>query len=424
MAKGNGGGLIERLYFGKEKTEDYARSTLPSNRWELFFDILKGRFGKLIIINLLIWLFFIPLIALLIVHTIMVSGFGGLCPYNQPFGTGYMAAPDFSGYAESIITNVNITVLSILPLTAVIASIGISGGLYVIRNMIWTEGIFVASDFWKGVKQNFLNVMIISVIYSIIFVISVICMSYMNQILAIGYDKAWLLITSKVIIILVLVFVSIIALHMLTMTVNYELKFRQLLKNSFLFTVGLIPQNIIFILLAFFPFLLLIIGGNFLIMLASMLVLFLGFAYAFLVWTDYCQWGYDQFINVKAGNKRNRGIYDKVNSKDPESIKKYKEQLRIASKTSLGNSPVKPITDEELKVEELPQAFNRGDLAKLRDSKQAIIDDHNKYVAEHASEYGVVDVEIMEEIKREDVDKAKEIERVRRELAKRNKKKR
>ena len=53
MAKNRSGGLINRIYFGKEKSEDYARSTLPTNRWELFFDILKGRFGKLIIINIL-----------------------------------------------------------------------------------------------------------------------------------------------------------------------------------------------------------------------------------------------------------------------------------------------------------------------------------------------------------------------------------
>ena len=64
MAK-KGGGLINKLYFGKEKSDDYARSTLPSNRWELFFDIFKGRFGKLVIINLLMLLFFLPLIFLL-----------------------------------------------------------------------------------------------------------------------------------------------------------------------------------------------------------------------------------------------------------------------------------------------------------------------------------------------------------------------
>ena len=36
-------------------------------------------------------------------------------------------------------------------------AIGISGGAYVMRNMVWTEGIFVANDFWRGVKLNYKN---------------------------------------------------------------------------------------------------------------------------------------------------------------------------------------------------------------------------------------------------------------------------
>ena len=58
-------GLIDRMMLGKEKSEGYARASLPSNRWELFWDILKGRFWKLVVINLLMLVFFIPLAALL-----------------------------------------------------------------------------------------------------------------------------------------------------------------------------------------------------------------------------------------------------------------------------------------------------------------------------------------------------------------------
>jgi hypothetical protein len=61
VAQKKQGGLINRLLLGSEKSEGYARASLPSNSWELFWDILKGRFGKLIIINLLMLLFFIPL---------------------------------------------------------------------------------------------------------------------------------------------------------------------------------------------------------------------------------------------------------------------------------------------------------------------------------------------------------------------------
>ena len=49
--------FLKKLLEGKEKSEEYARSTLPTNRWQLFWDIFKGRFWKLVIINLLMLLF-------------------------------------------------------------------------------------------------------------------------------------------------------------------------------------------------------------------------------------------------------------------------------------------------------------------------------------------------------------------------------
>ena len=48
-------GLIARWLEGKERSEDYARSTLPTNRWALFWDIFKGRFGKLVLLSR-VWL--------------------------------------------------------------------------------------------------------------------------------------------------------------------------------------------------------------------------------------------------------------------------------------------------------------------------------------------------------------------------------
>ena len=58
-------GFIARMLEGKERSEEYARSTLPTNRWQLFFDIFKGNFGKLVKVNLLTLLFFLPLVAVL-----------------------------------------------------------------------------------------------------------------------------------------------------------------------------------------------------------------------------------------------------------------------------------------------------------------------------------------------------------------------
>ena len=103
-------GFIDRLMLGKEKSETYARASLPSNRWELFWDILKGRFGKLVIINLLMLLFFIPLIALLLFRYVTLSSYGSIYPFSQVFGVGYLSPPSLVGFSENIVFNVNLTV--------------------------------------------------------------------------------------------------------------------------------------------------------------------------------------------------------------------------------------------------------------------------------------------------------------------------
>ena len=45
-------GFITRMLEGKERSEEYARSTLPTNRWQLFWDIFKGNFWKIVKVNL------------------------------------------------------------------------------------------------------------------------------------------------------------------------------------------------------------------------------------------------------------------------------------------------------------------------------------------------------------------------------------
>ena len=166
-------GLIDRLMLGREKSEGYARASLPSNRWELFWDIFKGRFGKLFIVNLLVLLFFIPLIALIFFRYVTLANMGATYPFSQSLGVGYQAPASLAGLPESIIFNVNMFIYLFLPITLMIAAVGVSGGAYIIRNMIWTEGIFVANDFWRGIKQNIKTMLVIALVYSLVFYLTV-----------------------------------------------------------------------------------------------------------------------------------------------------------------------------------------------------------------------------------------------------------
>ncbi len=422
MAQKKKGGLIDRLMLGKEKSEDYARGTLPSNRWELFWDIFKGRFGKLVIVNLLTVLFCIPLVLLLFFRYVALINYGGNYPFTQCFGVGYMAPASMVGYAENIVVQVNLITFMLLPIAVMIMAVGISGGAYVMRNMVWTEGIFVANDFWKGIKQNIKQMLLIGVIYSLIFYASVMSISIAEQNIAIGSGKKWLWIVSEVFSYLVLIVYSIMTMHMITMSITYNLKFRHLLKNSFLFTIALAPQNFFFLFLGAIPFLLLIFGSFFLI-IGIILILLIGMSWLLLVWTDYSHWAYDRFINDKVeGAQKNRGMYEKIKKSDSGALKQYREQLALAKHNSLNNRPIKPITDDELQVAELPTNFSRSDLEKLRESKQAIYDDHARYVEEHKDDE---EFKLTEEeqsfVDKEAADRARRVEKAKKELSKRNK---
>ena len=204
------------------------------------------------------------------------------------------------------------------------------------------------------------------------------------------------------------------------MAVTYELKFRALLKNSFLFTLGLLPHNVFFLFLGFLPFLFAMLGGI-IFAIGFILILVFGFSLLLLVWTDFCQWSYDKFINDKVqGAKKNRGIYEKVKESDSEALRKYRIQAAQA-RSKLNSRPIKPITDDELKVAELPTSFNRDDILRLNESKQAIYDDHARYVEEHKNDPEFAPTEEETEVVKEQKARDERIAKAKKELMKRQK---
>lgn len=170
-------GLIARMLEGKEKSEEYARSTLPTNRWQLFWDIFKGNFGKIFKVNLLILIFFIPIIAIFIFRFVMDQSNGITYPFGSNLTVGYPAQPSIVGFSEMLLMQTDAIMYGAIAVASFIAAVGLSGGMYVIRNMVWTEGIFVANDFWRGVKLNFWNALQAALFFSLIMLL---CKSLIN----------------------------------------------------------------------------------------------------------------------------------------------------------------------------------------------------------------------------------------------------
>lgn len=394
--------LITRLLEGKEKSEEYARSTLPTNRWQLFWDIFKGNFGKIVKVNLLVLLFLIPSIAVIVIRILMENSNGVLYPFGANLGVGYPSMPSLIGLSESLTMRLDLFMYLALVVSMLIAAVGLSGGMYVVRNMVWTEGIFVANDFWRGVKLNYKNALQTALFFIIILTLSTYLINMTDYVLTvqseISTSRRVLLQISRAISYFTIFLGGMLSLWMIALGVNYKQKFFMMLRNAFLLTIGMFPQTIFFAFLALLPFLLFLIGSNLITIIAVIIVILFAFAYALLVWLDFAQWAFDKFINPKIeGAKVGRGIYNKAdgsstayNVGESAASLEYQRQLLAAGKSDLVSRPIKPI-DDSLQVYELPASFTRSDLQRLRESKQHIADDTEAYAEEHKNDLKYVE---------------------------------
>ncbi|MBO5277851.1 MAG: hypothetical protein J6B05_04260 [Clostridia bacterium] len=392
-------GLITRLLEGKEKSEEYARSTLPTNRWQLFWDIFKGNFGKIVKVNLLTLLFFIPLLIVIVMGILYSESVGITYPFGANLGIGYPAAPDMQGVSESLSLQGDLYMYFGVFLTSIIAAVGLSGGMYVIRNMVWTEGIFVTNDFWRGVKLNFKNALQTALFFCMVLLINTLLINIAELSLTadtLGKGQKVMFQISLVVSYLFLALAAMMSFWMIALGVNYKMGFLVMFRNSFLMTIGTLPQTVFFGALALLPFALLLFGVNLLTVIGIMMILLFGIAYALLVWLDFAQWVFDKYINPKIeGAKVGRGIYNKdgtstLTGDDSAASVEYQRMLLSHGRSRLVARPIKPI-DDSMQVYELPQSFTREDLKKLRESKENIMEDTEAYAEEHKNDLRYVE---------------------------------
>lgn len=102
-----------------------------------------------------------------------------------------------------------------------------------------------------------------------------------------------------------------------------------------------------------------------------------------MVWTIYSHWVFDKFINDKVeGAVKNKGIYEKV-SKDGKPVDKNKGRTYFKNPKK---RKIKPITDDEIQLTELPVTFSRKDLEKLAQEKEFIKQDSEIWAKEHEND--------------------------------------
>ncbi len=207
-------------------TDADVKQSLPTNRKEVFFDLLKYRKMSLFALSCYAFMFFIPLAVDLF--------------YFNYLESMAIVADKF----EYLFSLIFYSMLIMLP-CMVIGFIGLAGAFYVAKKMVWQEGISLASDFFKGIKENWKHAVINGVIFGLVLFGLIVGGSYL-------YIYAQVAPVVKgiglgALILLFLMFGMVIALNF-TQGVYYENPYGVTLKNSFSF-LGLLNWKVFLIYL-------------------------------------------------------------------------------------------------------------------------------------------------------------------------------
>lgn len=362
-------GFIYRLTMGKDNQPDFTPNKLPGTRWAVFKDVFRMRTGALLKINLLVLLFALPAIAWVVVISLMKSVDSALIPYSSNIGIGYPAVTDAVNLGQFRAFSFDMQMYLILIPLIMIASIGLSGAFYVIKKLAWGEGISVAAHFFKGIKLNFLPFLWSSLFAGLsLFLVMFNLGVYDN----IEIHAAWKVIGIAMSIIQ-FVLLMCMMIFLTTQAVTYKLGVWGLIKNSFLFAIALLPQNLFFLVLSAIPVIILIILPSVIQMFGYMIFAMFGFSYIILIWTIFSHYVFDKFINDRVeGAEKDKGIY----RKKPEEEKEKDERQRKNNNIRFNNPKKrkKAITSIEEGPSYTPLAtnFSRADLLKLQEEKEKV----------------------------------------------------
>lgn len=375
-------GLIYRLTMGKDDQPDFTPNKLPGNRFAQFWDVLKTRTWPLVKVNLLVILFALPAIAWFAIMTMMKSADSMLVPYSSNIGIGYPVVTDAIAVGNYRAFTFDVqTWLVMIPLIMV-ASLGLAGAFYVIKKLVWGENIPIGAQFFKGIKMNWLPFLLSSLLLGISVFLVIFNLgaysNYMNVSKALKIVGIAMSIVQFILVIFMMMFLT-------TQAVTYKLGGWGLIKNSFLFAVALLPQNIFIAVISALPVLLALILPQFLSMILLVFFLLLGVAFIILLWTVYGQWAFDKFINDNVeGAVKNKGMYVPT----PEEKAAAAERERKAKSVRYTNPKKKKKTtsiDEGATFTPLAANFSRADLERLAKEKEAVkaeIDSEDEPIAE------------------------------------------
>ncbi len=298
------GKMMNSYYYGKSGKGDYRKEDLPKNRWQLFWEMLRIRFAGLMRLNLMYAVVWLPVILMTMFFLMALLTGGGVDEAGQA-----IALPQ-ELQQEMAIGTLILWLVALIPCVTITGPFT-AGVSYVTRNWARDEHAFVWSDFKDAVKANWKQALLVSFITSLMPIILYVCWMFYGQKAA----ESPFYVVPQVLATMLGVVWFLAVIYMYPLMVTYKLKFKDLIRNALLLSIGRLPQSVGLRLLSAVP---LAIGGAVLFLTSRvewvilgvlLYYVLIGFSLSRFVYASYSNAVFDRFINARIeGAAVNRGL--------------------------------------------------------------------------------------------------------------------
>lgn len=370
---------------GNEIADDFKRTAAARGRWKAGWELFKGNFWKLVALNLIVLIFFVPGIVVVYFRNVYIASIGELYPFNATVGN--YPPSMLLGLAEKVTLSADIMFYALLIAAGFIASIGLSGATYSIRKLIQTKGEFQFKSFFHGIKVGYLKTVLPVTAFMLLMYSTYLIGDWMRVESAIGGNKAGA-ITAYVFIIIADVLAGLYLAWVFAIGVSYRVKLKYLFRNAFVVMLGTPLQTIFMAGFTLIPVWLMFFTGFFLF-LAYIVFAFMGFSFILLCWLSFTQWAVDLYIDpalevAKEAEPVKKTEKELAEEKAAED-KQHALELLAAGKSELISRPIKPIEREQT-VQSLGKTFTRAQVAGAAETREKLTAEVVAYEKEHETD--------------------------------------
>ena len=319
------GKMMNRYYYGKSGKGDYTPEDLPQTRWQLFWEMLRVRFSALIRLNLMYAVAWLPVIYVIGRGILLwYSGVVNLADAQAQMEAGEMTAEALAqlslSFSDALKGLALQTLLLLVPALAITGPFT-AGVAYITRNWARDEHAFIWSDFWEAVKGNWKQALLTSFITGLMPLVLYVSVAFYGGQAA----QNMLFIVPEVICITVVIVWMCSLMYMYPQRVTYRLRYRDLVRNSVIMTIGRLPMTVGLKLMSLLPAAICAAVALFTPYMQYALIALLlyyvvvGFGLSRFVGASYANAMFDRYINPNVeGAQIGRGLYTETDDEDED----------------------------------------------------------------------------------------------------------